>query len=300
MAYVTGSASSFADLLSALQAACTGNGYTLTGNVLSKGTLFAEVTIISQTNPALRVRGGSGQSAGVLSGASNMQSAQLGLVTNVGSPMGSNPFAFPMTYYIHVNTAPDEVYLVVNYNGNQYQFIAFGQSSVAGLTGTGNWYAGTDVASNRQVVDIDIRSIGGYMETYNLNGGLFQGLSGYPASQNGAVDHQLDSATWSVEGAWRDWWPLTNNSPNGWNGESVLLPVTVYAARPSGFVSIVAELAHARFVAIDNLSDQQIITLGSDKWKVYPWWKRSARAMPPNSNKPGTATLGHAFRYDGP
>ena len=62
MAYETGSANSFADLLAALQAACTGNGWTLSGNVLHKGTCYAEVKL-TQTqgsvvwpNSALGVR----------------------------------------------------------------------------------------------------------------------------------------------------------------------------------------------------------------------------------------------------
>lgn len=297
MPFVTGTANSFADLLAAVQAACTANGYTLTGNVLSKGTLFAEITSIAQTYPVLAVRCGTGQSGGVLSGASDMASAALGFVTTGG--LGSNAFAFPMTYDVHIGTVPDEVYLLVNYGVNLYQYIAFGQSSVLGLTGSGNWYAGSCGTGNWITQNIHIYTTGGGNVADNrgvINPGLFQGSD--PASQNAAVDHKLDTATWGVEGAWRDAWSLLPNSPSSWNGEAILQPVTVYAPRPSGFVSAVAELAHARFVSIDNLTDQQIITLGSDRWKIYPWWKRGVRGMPPAGID--SATLGHAIRYDGP
>lgn len=303
MAYVTGTANSFSDLLTALQSACTANGWVLTGNALSRGTCYAEVTFVNQTYPCLRVRCGTGQSGGVLSGASDVQSAQLGLVAAGGDatiPAGNVPFAFPLTYCIHVLTSPDEVYCVVNYSASFYQIVAFGQSSMSGLTGTGNWYAGTDVASNRFCSNTDIRTVGGYMQSYHINGGLFMGLSGYPASQNGAVDHELDSATWAVEGAWVDWASLFWRQPNQFDQESILMPVRVYASRPAGYISPVLECAHARFVNIANLQDQQIITLGSDKWKVYPWW---ARGTAYNSNGyygTYTGVMGHAIRYDGP
>jgi hypothetical protein len=141
------------------------------------------------------------------------------------------------------------------------------------------------------------------MESNLANGGLFMGLAGYAASQNGAVDHQLDSATWGVEGAWRDWAFPIENSPNNWNGESILIPVRVFATRPAGFVTPVAELAHARFLSIHNLDDQQIITLGSDRWKVYPWWARGSRGIDNigfSSHTTYSAAFGHALRYDGP
>ncbi len=297
MPYAYGSAASLADLLTAFQAACTANGYTLTGNVLSKGTLFAQVAI---SGSQLAVNAGSGQSAGVLSGASDVAPCRMGFTTS-GTTLGVNGFTFPMTYSVHIGVLPDEVYLVVNLNNTQYQYLAFGQSSVTGLTGTGNWFAASMPALVSNASGIDVRPIGGYMEnSYYIDAGLFQGLQDYPASQNGAVDHQLDSATWLVRGAWQDAWTLIDNSPSAWNGESILIPVTVYASRPSGFYSAVAELAHARFVRLDSLSDGQIITLGSDRWKVYPWWRRSPyHTGNYGVSDTGTGTLGHAIRYDG-
>lgn len=297
MPFVSGNATSLADLLAAVQSACVANGYTLTGNVLSKGTLFAQVVI---SGSQLAVNAGSGQSGGVLSGVSDVQPCKLGFTTS-GTLLGINGFTFPMTYYVHIGVLPDEVYLFVNLNGTQYQYLAFGQSSVTGLTGTGNWFAASKPTGvNADAVGIDIRIDGGYMEFYDVDAGLFQGLDGYPGSQNGAVDHQLDSATWSVRGAWLDAWTLLNNSPSGWNGESILIPVTVYASRPSGFNSAVAELEHARFVKLDALSDGQILTLGADRWKVYPWWKRGPPSIGSPSTAVATGTLGHAIRYDGP
>lgn len=284
MAYVTGTANSLADLLAAIQSACTANGWTLAGNILVKGTCYVRV-IISGTQ--LQVIAGTGKD-----GSNNLTGAANDLACILGRSTTNAPFGFPATYYIHVNTAPDEVYVVVNYATLYYQFLAFGQSAMPGLAGTGNWYTGSQNTTFSGTVSDDTTLQNGGMVDVDPVVGLFQGRQYAGNRQNGAVDHELDSVTWQVEGAWRDWYSPFVVSPNAFNSRSILLPVRVYAPRPSGFVSPVLECAHARFVNIANLDAQQIITLGTDKWKVYPWWSKT--------NGGAIAACGHAFRYDGP
>ncbi|MBS0457472.1 MAG: hypothetical protein JSS44_09115 [Proteobacteria bacterium] len=309
MAYVSGTASTFAALLAGLQSACTANGWTLDGNVLHKGTCFVEAIVVPQDFPCLRVQAGTGVAGGALTGRSDIGGAQLGTSASNDTAYYSTipidvPFVFPLSYEVHIHSAPDEVYLVVNYAARFYQFVAFGQSAQPGLSGSGNWYAGTDIASNRAVSSASILADGGRMAAAALNGGLamcrYDSSQGY--SNNAACHHALDAgaSAWQIEGAWRDWYDLNANTPSAFNSEAVLIPVRMYAYRPSGFVSVVAELAHARFVNIGSLDDQQIITLGTDRWKVYPWWARGAvyDAIGHNGNYSGLN--GHALRYDGP
>lgn len=312
MAYATGIAADFDALLAGLQSACTANGWTLDGNVLHKGSCFVEAQVVVQDFPCLRVQGGTGVSSGALTGRSNDNAAQLGVVANndasgYGTIPIDVPFAFPMTWEAHIHTGPDEVYFVVNYATRFYQFVAFGQSSLA-LPGSGTWYAGTDIASNRPASGMHVGAFGGTMAAGYLNGGLAMCRYdiGWGYSNNASLDHALDGADpdlyeWLLEGAWRDWWDLVNASPSAFNSESVLVPVRMYAYRPDGFVSVVADLGHARFVNIRSLDDGQIITLGSDRWKIYPWWARGAPYDGIGLNG-GTYTgrYGHAFRYDGP
>ena len=91
------------------------------------------------------------------------------------------------------------------------------------------------------------------------------------------------------------------NSPSSWNGESVLPPIQVYTTITGGTCAMTAQLGHARWIMLDNLTDGQILTFGPDKWKVYPLWRRSSpRTLSPAPINNGTSTLGHAIRYDGP
>lgn len=287
MAFVTGTANSLADLLTAIQNACTANGWTLAGSVLYKGTCYIEVANAS-TN--LTVRGGTGiDGSNKLTGATDAASGTLCVPANVGNTT-SVPFTFPAAYDIHIHTAPDEVYVVVNYNASYYQIMGFGQSSMPGLVGTGNWYCGN--GSGRS----DPPSALGEGASSGWNGSRSLFCSTH---QNFGVDHRLDSVTWAVEGAWRDWASLFWRQPNQWNGESIFIPIRVYAARPSGFISPVLECAHARQMNIANLNDQQVITLGSDKWKIYPWWARGTAWQTNGSGGTNTGVCGHAIRYDG-
>jgi hypothetical protein len=296
-AYVTGTANSYADLLAALQTACTANGFTLTGNVLSKGTLFIEAKVVGST---LQIQGGSGQAGGVLSGRSNTQPSIIGLTVATASPIVNHPIVFPVTYEVHLNAVPDEVYLFINYEATCYQYLAFGQSDQPGLVGTGNWYYGT-AGTNTNGSNWDFRTLGGgYTNGSSFNCGLFDALSGYYAGVGG-IDHQLDAAgNWSGYYSASDRWPVQANSPSAWNGESVLSPIIVYAARPSSLFSQVLQTRHLRWVMLDNLTDGQIVTLGPDRWKMYPLWRRSARTLSPTAAGQGTGTLGYAVRYNGP
>lgn len=294
----SGTATSYANLLTSLQAACTAAGYALNGNVLSKGTLFVEVIA---TAGGITVQAGTGQTAGALTGRSSYQLSYLGINIQTASPSAYHPVVFPVNYDIYIGTAPDEVYLFINYEVNCYQYIGFGQSNMPGLGGSGNWYVGTACA-NTTGTSWDFRVLGGGGTNGSLfNCGMFDGLSGYGGA-NGAVHHGLEGGVnnWNTTFSFIDRWPIMGNSPNAWNGESVLQPIQVYTSRTGGTCSMTAQLAHARWVMIDNLVDGQILTFGPDKWKVYPLWKRSARNFGPSQSSGGTGTMGHAIRYDGP
>lgn len=149
MPYYTGSVNNMADLLTAFRAACTANGYTLSGNVLHKGTLYAEVRLGNigdtgaPTNTMMYVKAGNG-----IDGSNNLTDAAP--VFCMSGPLMSSAlnntwpdWDWPINYHIHINTSPDEVWLVMNYGaGARYQHIAFGQSPSPGNQGTGNWCHG--------------------------------------------------------------------------------------------------------------------------------------------------------------
>lgn len=291
MIFVNGSAASLTDLLTAIQNACTSNGWSLAGNVLYKGTCYVEIKIVGTL---IQCQGGTGvDGSNNLTGRADTAAGSLGVSITKSSYNGVSTaaFGFPVVYDVHIGTAPDEVYVVVNYGVNLYQTLAFGQSSMPGLSGSGNWYCGL---YNNSIYGI-IQNTG---EATYISAAAAASLFCRSANKTFGVHHALDSATWVVEGSYRDWASLINRQPNQWNQESILVPIRVYATRPSGFVSPVMECAHARFVSIANLQEQQIITLGADRWKVYPWWLKSTRVVP--STQDGSGLNGHAIRYGGP
>ena len=90
--------------------------------------------------------------------------------------------------------------------------------------------------------------------------------------------------------------PLDFILPSTWNSEAVLLPIqafsTVYG---SAKVALVLDVVGARACRIDNFKPGNIITLGSDRWKIYPWYLKAAAESSTSSGR-----LGWAIRYDGP
>lgn len=301
MAFVTGSANTMADLLAAVQNACTANGWTLSGSVLHKGTCYMEVKI-SGIN-LLQVEGGTGiDASNNLTGRSDMNPGAIGnTITYTYPSNGSVLFAFPVTYFIHINTNPDEVYVVANYSVSYYQLLSFGQSAMPGLGASGNWYCGGN-SNYATVTSNGVNSYGGYYYSSDGMGGeLFCRIYGAHLGVNTNMD---GAETWASDAGQNytgicssEWYDLWKRQPNAWNGESILIPVRAYASRGSNFYSPVLECAHARHINIQNLNDQDVITIGSDKWKIYPWWHRGTSWARTAGDSNYT---GHALRYDGP
>ncbi|QIE87328.1 hypothetical protein [Pseudomonas nitroreducens] len=296
MSYYTGTAADLAGLRQALFDACTTDGWTLTGEILSKGTMFLRVQIVSGY---LTFLGGTGQSAGALTGAA-------AAVSRIGT-LNSQAVAFPVKYEIF--SFSSEVYLVINYNVSYYQWAAFGKSTVQGLPGTGMWF-GASCFSNPPNI-LAITQAGGTSSGYcvpalfhrnrnNANTGA--------ASLESRIHHGLDGLTWSDgvsvsnpgASAIDATTPLLGLLPNTWNSEAVLLPIRVFYPRASNKTSLLADLEHARYTRVDNYTPGDLITLGGDRWKVFPWYLKNSAARDGGGNITHTGTFGWAVRYEGP
>lgn len=229
---------------------------------------------------------------------------------------------FPCNY--EVFGFGQELYLVVNYNVSLYQFLAFGKTTVPGIPGQGGWCGGSvglwsDVANTSGGVALPFRwDMHGITYSFgnprrNIAPILFwyrgdESMFNIPEPRNCWVNHGLDGHGWK--------WGANNNTspigargtshllrvlPSAFNGDTVLVPMRAYKERPSFKSSMVADLEHARHVRIDNLSPGDIITIGSDRWKVFPWYKKSFTERSGASGEiDHTGTLGLAIRYQGP
>lgn len=351
MPFVTGNAASLADVLTAVRNACTANGWTLSGNVLHKSGCY--VLMDMQTCPApatrpsigtrqyLRITAGNG-----IDGSNNLTDA-AGISACVGpgvdngnsSTLAYLDWAFPVTYSIHINTAPDEVWVAIQYNGVYFQHIGFGKSPAPGNPGTGNWfYATFGQAAYTDSNHIYKTLVGriAHGDGYNVGIGAFQ--AGYVLPQpfwiyntsGNTLDtagvglqnysfHSLHGSTgaaaWAATGqgftsqlpvgaiggiaASPAIYDLYNKQPNNWNNESILLPCQLMKRRPGSKTSIVGHVQHMRYVKMQNLDINQILDKSPDKWRVYPVYLRSTANPNTASNVSDTGCHGIAIRYDG-
>lgn len=286
MPYVSATVGSVADLLTTIQNACTANDWTLSaGGVLSHAGCYAELKVASG---AITIRGGTGvDGGGNLTGATNKGTGKLAV------QVGPAAIVWPIRAEVFVNADPDEVYVVITYATNYFQAIGWGRSAMPGLVGSGNWYCGVNGGTYA-----GFTTTLGENNTGNGDGvcSLFARRDFSSVNGTHGVDHSLDGPSWADANALADMGGIIARQPNTWDQEAVLIPIRVYASRAGGFISPVLECAHARFVNIANLGDGQTITLGADRWRVYPAWHRGTAFL----SNAGSWWLGHAFRYDGP
>jgi hypothetical protein len=314
MAYITGSANSLDDLLTALQAGLAANGWSADGAVVTKGGFAALIDVANIAQSAarhvLRVQAGNGHADGALSDGAPAAGA-LGALGNGDA----NGMSWPAVYHLHIHSDPDEVYLIVNYAVDYYQWIAFGASPVPGLPGTGNWHGGTFGAPtgatktgtfNRYPGAIVIAATGGNGGNQDATSAALFWASSWVDTVDAGVKpvygncfhHGLDGGGWSMTlDAVQTRSPLLSDQPSVWNGQSILHRIEPWKSRPSNMISRVGSLAHARFIVLQNYAPEDIITLGSDQWKIYPWYRKGTTRDVSYGDNSGW--LGWAVRYDG-
>lgn len=306
MAYYTGTANDMTALRQALIDACVLEGWAWdSGNqVLSKGAMYLRLQVVSGYLTLL--------------GRTSVTAGDAPNVVRIGQ-LDNTPVTWPATYEIFVFSG--EVYLVANYGVDYYQWCAFGQSTVEGLPGSRMFVAaslGSTTPSSTADRIILGASFGGGGSTGQdlacpaLNWSTYTFSGSQLASRNYFVHSNLDAAGWllgdtsneSLRVGAGSIAPLIGILPNAWNSEAVLLPIRAYKHRPSYKVSMVADLEHARYTRVDNYAPGEIVTIGADRWKVFPWYRRNVSARNASANASTvvghTGTFGWAIRYVGP
>ncbi|QBZ71730.1 hypothetical protein [Pseudomonas phage KP1] len=310
MAYYNGTAATFADLKTAIEAAAVANGYTLTSDVLNKGGCFFKLVAVQVPWPSLKLTSGTGQSGSALTGASPTAATIAGFQVN--------PMSFPISYEIHVFANPDELYCFINYNSDFYQQISFGKSNVPGIGGTGAWLSGCyngniSQASQNGAVCYFSASSGdwgpGASNSNNILAGLFTEQAVNVGVGPSQIHCGLDSVAWRNTGITSNLTGLTGREycasligalPNVFNQSTVLLPIKAIARRASGLKTIVANLKNSRYCRIDNLNPGAIVVYGSDQWKIYPMYRKNITER--NGLSTGaqhSGTFGFAIKYTG-
>lgn len=309
MAYYTGSVNSYADLLAAIHSACQANGWSLSNGVLSKGSAFVKLQLATAASTnGIVIQGGTGNVGGTLTNPSPA-SPRLGRPSTASSHWQAE--VWPATYHIHINEQPDEVFVVMNFNVQYHYYLAFGISSVSGMTGTGLWCSATTRTAALNYTSstpggVVIGPESGENGYYFGTCAPFWATNAVPALYASDIVHTHAGAGWcSFDGLTNSLLgisamaPLITRSPNAWNAEAVLFPIKNYQKSDAGKVRLVLDMAHARYVRLNNLTPGEIITLGSDRWKVYPFYCKNAAQPNAGYGFQHTGTLGWAIRYDG-
>ena len=308
MAYQTGQVASFSNLLSTIQDVCVLNGWTLDQGILSKDGTFVRLSLAAEGNTnGILVQAGTGSSGGSLVSPSPVVPRMGRPTTAEGSPWQS--IQWPAVYHIHLHAEPDEVFVILNFNVTFFYFLAFGRSSVDGLPGSGVWSTGTVCTRPLSAFDglsgVGITPEGGTVDGYRCCGAPFW------APSQGQISYMADTIQTEADGSWTTasgpksllgvgaLAPLIRRSPNVWNGESTLIPLKAYQQLDAEKVRLVLDMAHARYVRVANLAPGDVITLGTDQWRVYPFYRKNSDVPDGGYPLSHSGTFGWAIRYDG-
>lgn len=297
MAFTQGVAASFSDLLGALRSACLEAGWNASDNDLHREGCVVRLTADASQLVARAATG--------LSGSTLQEAAPTTVrIASIGSLL---TIEFPCEYNISIHGNPDEVFLHVRATVDSWQWIAFGRNHIE-VPGAGVWIAAsahtsstpdriaisptwgaTSSTSSNQLVPAP------FYDAENASSMIHVGVDGLGWAQTSRLFNNA-----GVVNAGRALEGLMQRSPSQMNGAAILLPVQVWLRRPGNTISLVAELAHVRLLRIDSYAAGEVISYGSDRWKVYPFFRKNVAQRDGGSNIAHTGTMGMAVRHDGP
>lgn len=287
---------------------------------------------------AIMIRGGNGIDGGNNLTDMALGAGYLGPLWR-SSGTGTDDWSWPVTFHLLAHEAPSEVYLFVNYNGTFWQNLSFGRSPAPGCPGTGNWFhgfhPGRQVGVHPPAPNVNQRWNRWDRVVANPQGDQLSSWSGgmigcapfwwqskdessaqpLSAQFHGCMRDSDESVQWSDQryvmghgasevgvSSSKAVQPLPQYSPNAWNNEAHLIRWYVLQRRDEFKSSVIGELKHLRFVRNDFLGDGEVIQLGDEKWKVFPFYRKNAAARngvaSPGGDHSGTQAM--AVRYDGP
>lgn len=308
MAWQAGMVSSAADLVAAIRAFAVDHGWTLVGNVLSKGDAYVAITAPSASE--LRIRGARG---GVFSGVDQCPRYSRIYLTSWPSSAEIQLFAFD---------GPDTVWCVMRTSATDYMHLGFGMIQKYGTWGGGQWFHAQHTPSS---ADGSVCSlIDGSQQPNYSDAAKECGLFWSPQQRNGWDGAYTENAASSLHCELRGYvWepptgptgigvhcptilsPIHKTNPNVFNGQTVLTPFQLFLQNTDGHFMSVGHVGHLRFVRLTNYNPGDVVTIASDRWRVFPWFRKDTAF--PLGKQAGysdgsfsTGVLGVAVRYDGP
>jgi hypothetical protein len=312
MAYQTGQAADAADLLALIKTFAQANGFTVSGSMVSSSYSFTKLQAVGTTD--ISVLG-----YGAANGTTDPGPVTLSLRTPVD--------AWPATYFLFAHTNPAQLYCIVRYGAERHTWLGFGELQKAYNYVGGNYYSAPYITS---------QSLHRFAASISEPPGNLSGSSQISRGGNNSTNtagmfmwsnYVMDAGYVRNTGYFRAnyktvaWPPASRNpcaneliahlllqQPNTWNSQTVLLPMrtTLWSSETKAWVDFGC-IPHARYARIDNYNSGDIITLGPDRWKVFPFHRKNPddrnMTKAPILGTPDydhTGTYGWAIKYDGP
>lgn len=316
MAYSTGSATNVSDLLTKLEAFMGVNGWTTdsfategSGKRLHahKGSVYfnARAYVAETPDSAILPTFGSPASCSAL--AFNISSAGTGgtrWFDKTGTPVGTSSRyatagldgitgAIP-AYHFFAHNSGDAILVVVEYASGSYQYLGFGT-----LNKYGTYTGGVYFFGSKGGVTNTVESVSNYTPGIGFVSQYIRSIGYAPAYVTASVDSETGwhwSRDYQRERDATKRYVLCNlnrfvstrwNQPNDLNGLAVLMPVEFLVERDTGLgsnahLSPLGELPETHYLVIKNLTPSQQITLGSDNYRVFPFFRKNAAADDPS------------------
>lgn len=308
MAYYTGQCTSYQNLVDILVDKCQTYGWTWQDNILSKDNLFIKISVVEQ--PVIHYYF---QGQGItLTGGTGKQGNQLINPSGISVRMGrtvANKLKidyFPAHYHLFIFS--NEIYLLMKFNVDKFYYLAFGKSNLIHNAQANNlWLCATSNFFSHasetlpEVIDIRVRG-GGVSSDYGATAvAPFWTRGGFENNwTNSVICHGFDNMLWSSTKSktYATFEPLIERLPTAHFADSPLLPYNIYLERPENKLSLICQFENARCVRIDNYEPEQIITLGHERWMIFPFYTKNLMARDAGFST-HTGTFGWAIRFDG-
>ncbi len=299
MSYQTGSVNSFADLKTTLKSfLVTHASYVVDGtnaDILTKVDVKAE---FFSSATSLGMKSGTGVVAGALTGAFEGRSHLIDDLLAI-------TISWPITYHMHYSSTPDQMFLFIEYNGGYCQNLMLGDTSKPMNYTGGAFYSGS-MGSKSDAEPLSMQLDAMNTLSFNISlpshfgssgsnwvwqpipfGGGTKG--GAPTADNyfsgSSVHAEIEGQTWFLSGfgpsASSDnqivlGGPLNDlivDARNTWNDSTTLVPYWLFGMSDGDKTTervFLGEITHLRMTDNQDLNFGEIVTLGSDQWKVYP------------------------------
>lgn len=316
MAYQTISVSNQTDYIAAINNFAVANGWTLTSGVLSKAGVSSQVQLTNPSGTDVFINAGRG---GVFTGPDTTRVA-FKLTTWLPS------MQLEMFYFAN----PDTFWFTLNWKPGFFLHSGFGSIAKYGTWTGGLWIHGQHADRTGSNDDRCFSLVDGsqapFGNGYAAECGLFWGQS-TTASFNGLY---LNNAVSKIHCELRGYiWengiealasvaptqarveipllitPIHKTNPNTFNGQTILTPFELFLQNTDLHYMGIGNIGHMRYVRLVNYNPKDIVTIGTQRWKIYPWCRKDP-ANPDgitgglDPNRFSTGLNGFAVRYDGP